>query len=101
MAERSADNLLDQCISPHVAMAQRDHVRLDWQPPYGALARVRPVAWTCTCRATFYELCEGGGQAFIRRTVQLDDKPEISETYRWLIAEARLVWTALLAGRVR
>lgn len=101
MVEQNTHLLLDQCMSPHVAMAQRDHVRLDWRPPYRTLARVRPVAWTCACRATLYELCEGGGQAFIRRTVQLDGKPQIFETCRWSISEARLTWTALLSGRVR
>ncbi|GGK77868.1 hypothetical protein Ppa06_41940 [Planomonospora parontospora subsp. parontospora] len=77
--------LEDKCFSPHVAMAQRDHIRLDWRMPYRTVERVRPVAWTCICRATVYELCQGGGQAFIRRTVQLDGAPEARETPRWLV----------------
>ena len=31
--------LLDECLSPHVAMPQRDHLRLDWREPYPALER--------------------------------------------------------------
>ncbi|MEV4525904.1 hypothetical protein [Streptosporangium sp. NPDC049304] len=93
---------LDECVSPHVVMAQRDHVRLDWRMPYSALERVRSVAWTCFCRATVYELYEGGGQAFIRRTVQLEAQPdEVHETSTWPIYNARATWTALLSGRAR
>ncbi|WP_371781501.1 hypothetical protein [Streptosporangium subroseum] len=82
-------------------MAQRDHLRLDWRAPYRALERIRPVAWTCACRATMYELCEGGGRGFIRRTVQLHGRPETHETPRWPINEARATWMALLSGRAR
>ncbi|MFF0309383.1 hypothetical protein ACFYSC_18310 [Streptosporangium sp. NPDC004379] len=92
---------LQECLSPHVAMAQRDHVRLDWREPYQTLERVRSTRWTCACRATVYELCEGGGRAFIRRTLQLDDGYKIHETHRWSIAEARAVWTDILSGHAR
>jgi hypothetical protein len=92
---------LEECLSPHVAMVQRDHTRLEWWLPYRTVDRIRPVNWTCVCRATVYELCQGGGQAFIRRTIQLDRKHEIRETSRWSLAEARVVWTALLSGRAR
>jgi hypothetical protein len=92
---------IDECVSPHVAMAQRDHMRLEWQRPYRVLGRARSVAWTCFCRATVYELCEGGGRAFIRRTIQLDSKHEIHETSLLPINEARVIWTALLSGGAR
>ncbi|MEV6866617.1 hypothetical protein AB0M44_37180 [Streptosporangium subroseum] len=92
---------VQECLSAHLTLAQRDHVRLDWRAPYRTVKRIRPVAWTCACRATVYELCEGGGQAFIRRTVQLTGKPETHETPRWSINEARVTWTALLSGRAR
>ncbi|WP_433513403.1 hypothetical protein ACQP2T_59095 [Nonomuraea sp. CA-143628] len=59
------------------------------------------MSWTCACRATVYELCEGGGQAFIRRTVQRDHKHEIHETSRWSLAEARVIWAGLLSGSAR
>ncbi|MGV9776620.1 hypothetical protein [Streptosporangium sp. NPDC003464] len=93
--------VLDECLSPHVAMLQRDHVRLEWRTPYPVLERARAVAWTCFCRATVYELYEGGGRAFIRRTVQLDGKPEVHETSVRPINETRAIWTGLLSGRAR
>ncbi|MEU8040264.1 hypothetical protein [Streptosporangium sp. NPDC049078] len=93
--------LLDECLSPHVAMPQRDHIRLDWQQPYPALERARSVAWTCWCRATVYELYEGAGRAFVRRTIQLDSGHQVQETFSWPINEARAIWTALLSGRAR
>lgn len=92
---------LDECLSPHVVMAQRDHARLEWRKLYPVLARVRPVAWTCFCRATVYELCEGGGRAFIRRIIQLDDDNEVRETSVSSIHETRAIWAALLSGRAR
>ncbi|MFD8557472.1 hypothetical protein ACWDOR_01765 [Streptosporangium canum] len=90
-----------ECVSPHVVMAQQNHVRLDWRRPYRTLERVRPVAWTCACRAVVYELCEGGGRAFIRRTTQLDGNRQVDESPRWPVNEARVIWTALLSGRAR
>lgn len=93
--------LLDECLSPHVVMPQRDHIRLDWREPYPTLERARSVAWTCWCRATVYELCEGGGRGFVRRTLQLDDGHQVYETSTWPISEARAIWTALLSGRAR
>jgi hypothetical protein len=81
----------EECLSPHVAMTQRDHVRLNWREPYRTPERVRPLAWTCACRATIYELCSGGGQAFIRRTLQLDDNAMVHESPRWLVNEASRV----------
>ncbi|MER5420141.1 hypothetical protein [Streptosporangium roseum] len=88
-------------MSPHIAMLQRDHVRLEWRPPYPVLERARSVAWTCFCRATVYELYEGAGRAFIRRTVQLDGGHEIHETAVRPIDETRAIWTGLLSGRAR
>lgn len=89
------------CLSPHVPAAQRDHDRLTWLAPCPAPDRVRVVAWTCVCRAVYYELCEAGGQALIRRTVQGDAGNVVRETHRYSIAEARTVWTALLSGQAR
>ncbi|MEV6862720.1 hypothetical protein AB0M44_17195 [Streptosporangium subroseum] len=90
-------------MSPHVAMVQRDHVRLKWRQlyPEPVLKRARSTIWTCLCRATVYELYEGGGRAFLRRTVQLDRKHEVHETSIYSISEARAIWMGLLSGRVR
>ncbi|MDP9866037.1 MULTISPECIES: hypothetical protein [Streptosporangium] len=89
------------CLSPHVVMPLRDHMRLVWHAPYKGVTRLRVNAWTCHCRATMYELCHAGGQAFIRRTLQLDDNRQVHETYRWPIREADDVWRALLSGKAR
>lgn len=92
---------LDECVSAHVAMTQREHVRLVWHSPSKVLERVRPVSWTCWCRATVYELCVGGGRGFLRRTIQLDGGHEIRETLPVSISEAGVIWTVLLSGRAR
>ena len=91
----------DVCAGAHVAMLQRDHVRLAWHSPSTPLERARSVAWTCSCRATIYELCMGGGRAFLRQTIQLDGRPQVRETPLMPISEARETWTALLSGRAR
>lgn len=89
---------VSHCLSPHVARPQHSCERLVWRAPCRSLVRVRPVAWTCSCRATVYELCVGGGRAFLRRTVQLDGAPHIQETTPVSIAEAQATWTAVLSG---
>ncbi|WP_343950080.1 hypothetical protein [Nonomuraea longicatena] len=63
--------------------------------------RVRVVVWTCSCRATVYELCASGGRAFIRRTVQAEPVAVICETPWGPPREAWEIWAALLAGRAR
>ncbi|WP_133306102.1 hypothetical protein [Microbispora triticiradicis] len=89
------------CLSPHVPdRRQPGCTKLAWFEPWGG-ARVRVVAWTCDCLAIVYELCQAGGQGFIRRTLQNEDAPEIRETHRWAIPQARDVWAALLTGRAR
>ncbi|MDP9847735.1 hypothetical protein [Streptosporangium lutulentum] len=65
------------------------------------MTRLRVIIWTCCCRATLYELCQTGGQAFIRRTLQLDGDRQVHETYRRLIRQAEEVWRALLSGEAR
>ncbi|KAB8185810.1 hypothetical protein [Microbispora catharanthi] len=89
------------CVSPHVPdRRQPGGKKLAWFGPSDG-ARVRVLAWTCDCLATVYELCQAGGQGFIRRTLQNEDAPEIRETHRWPIARAREVWAALLTGMAR
>lgn len=90
----------EKCLSPHVAMPQKSCMRLRWHPPFEGVNRVRVLSWTCPCKAVIYELCQAGGQTFIRRTLQ-EERPEVHETYRWSLSEALKVWTGLLAGHVR
>ncbi|MEQ4718986.1 hypothetical protein [Nonomuraea sp. B19D2] len=63
--------------------------------------RIRVVAWTCTCRAVFYELCEGGGRTLIRRILQAETGDVVHETHQCSIVEARAIWAALLSGEAR
>ncbi|GAA2876000.1 hypothetical protein GCM10010517_37050 [Streptosporangium fragile] len=62
---------------------------------------MRVIAWTCECQDVFYELCQTGGQAFIRRTVKTGKGRGVRETCRWRVAEAQAMWTALLSGLAR
>ncbi|MEV6867259.1 hypothetical protein AB0M44_40495 [Streptosporangium subroseum] len=79
----------------------RCHSGITCGEPYQGVARLRVIIWTCRCRATLYKLCQAGGQAFIRRTLQLDGDRQVHETYRWPIQEAGDVWRALLSGEAR
>ncbi|WP_285590739.1 hypothetical protein [Herbidospora sp. NBRC 101105] len=88
-------------MSPHYAVAQKDHMRLEWYAPTAGADRVRAMAWTCDCRATIYELLHAGGRAFIRKTIQSEPKPKIAETYRWPVKDAKAVWDRLLRGEAR
>ncbi|WP_431901585.1 hypothetical protein [Nonomuraea sp. bgisy101] len=59
-------------------------------------------AWTCDCRAVFYELCHAYGQGFIRRTVQGEHGPsEVSESDRVCVKDAQALWEALISGHAR
>ncbi|RJL30856.1 hypothetical protein [Bailinhaonella thermotolerans] len=89
----------EACLDPHVALPRPDCERWVWAPPGGE--RVRVVAWTCPCRAVFYELCQVGGSAFVRRTVQRDGAWEVRETARVTCAAGHRMWQALLSGEAR
>lgn len=90
-----------ECLSPHVAMIQNGCARLSWHSPFPGVERVRVLAWTCSCKAMVYELCQAGGRTFIRRVLQREGQPEIRETYRWSPNEAQQVWSNLLSGHLR
>lgn len=92
---------LDECLSPHWETRHKDHVKLVWHESFEGVRRARALAWTCDCRAVVYELLQAGGQAFIRKTTQTEPTPEIEETHRWPMEEARRVWHALLLGEMR
>jgi hypothetical protein len=100
-AVSSALAALDECLSPHVSMMRRDCERLRWNVVNSGRHRVRVVVWTCSCRATVYELCTAGGRAFIRRTVQAEPRAVVCETAWGSPEEAWENWAALLSGRVR
>ncbi|SDJ39556.1 hypothetical protein SAMN05421874_101676 [Nonomuraea maritima] len=73
------------------------YTELDWEPVRsGGAARVR--SYTCDCRPTFYELCYGNGQAFIRRTRRTDGQTLVDECARGRPAKTMVVWFMLLSG---
>ncbi|WP_101788076.1 hypothetical protein [Nonomuraea indica] len=82
-------------------MPQRDRVRLEWRVSDLHNRRTRALAWTCDCRATVYELCAGGGQAFIRRNIQLDDGHQVHETSPVSTSETWALWVDLLSSAAR
>jgi hypothetical protein len=90
----------DRLHGAHVPIRRGSVRQLQWWEPTPA-ERVRVLAWTCDCQARFYELCQSGGMVYIRRTVQKDPEPEISETHRWPVQEGWRVWFDLLTGEVR
>lgn len=92
---------LGKYVSTYGAVARRDHAWLGWGHPNQMLEQVRPVVWTCVCRATDYGRCEGGGWAFVQRNVELDGRSRMPEIRRWLSTETRVIWMALLSGRTR
>ncbi|MEV7968300.1 hypothetical protein AB0O34_20295 [Sphaerisporangium sp. NPDC088356] len=49
----------------------------------------------------FFELCEAGGMAFVRRTVQNEKRPEVTETHRMRVRQGRELWAAVLSGMAR
>ncbi|WP_327088368.1 hypothetical protein OIE66_39620 [Nonomuraea sp. NBC_01738] len=91
---------LHACFSPHPARPVPGCRRLTWLPVRGD-ERCRVVEWTCDCIAVFYELCQAGGQFYIRKTVNDDTAREITESHRTTHVEAREVWAAILTGRLR
>ncbi|MFF4617392.1 hypothetical protein [Nonomuraea jabiensis] len=50
---------------------------------------------------TFYELCQSGGQFFIRRTRRFGQKVMIDESLWTTYASALATWTDLLDGKAR
>ncbi len=89
------------CISPHPSPAQSHAERLTWNAPRDHGRDVRVVAWTCECSSPFYELCQAGGQRFIRRTRNEPDKRIVDESDRWNARQANAQWNALLLGLLR
>ncbi|GAB1821087.1 hypothetical protein HerbRD11066_42510 [Herbidospora sp. RD11066] len=88
--------LMNECLSPHPGRAQEDQRELMWRAPVGDRPP-RVIEWTCDCLPTVYELCESGGQAYLRRT----SRGKVEETPRVNVNEGRAIWSDLLAGRAQ
>ena len=72
-----------------------------WNVPHDTGREVRVLAWTCECGNPFYELCQAGGQRFIRRTRNGPGKGIVDESDRWPAKQADAQWKALLLGLLR
>ncbi|SDL87611.1 hypothetical protein [Nonomuraea jiangxiensis] len=86
----------DRFHSIHVPEPNPDYPPLRWEPlrPHGDRARVRD--YTCSCQPTYYELCQIGGEYFIRRTRIVDGETVVDETARGRRAQTMIVWANLL-----
>ncbi|MGW4666927.1 hypothetical protein [Streptosporangium sandarakinum] len=89
------------CQALHLLPAQEGHRLLSWNVPR-RFERIRVIEWTChEHRVTFYEFCEAGGLAFIRRTVAAKGKTVVSHSDAWRRIEARSIWIDVLSGMAR
>lgn len=79
---------------PHAA----DDESIDWRDPLPRLGRVRVLRHTCECRARAYELCAGGGCAWIRRTDRSPTVMAVKESCPTSYREAGDLWEKLLSG---
>ncbi|MEV0613259.1 hypothetical protein AB0I81_08015 [Nonomuraea sp. NPDC050404] len=86
---------------PHLEFPKEGHAKIEWSKPVGRSVAFRVRAHTCSLEPTTYELCVTGGLSHIRRTVRTADGDRVRES-RWMrVAEAKLLWDALLEGRAR
>ncbi|GAA3124621.1 hypothetical protein GCM10010466_14350 [Planomonospora alba] len=85
----------------HVGVLQERHERIDWRPERPRAERIRVKEHTCCCKATFYELCQAGGLAFVRRTHRLDGRVIVHESPWVRVKEAEELWFRLLTGSAR
>ncbi|MGV9377880.1 hypothetical protein ACWDRB_18800 [Nonomuraea sp. NPDC003707] len=88
-------------IAAHVPDPQPDHAVIKWYPSSPRAVRVRVRDYTCACKPTFYELCQSGGQYFIRRTRRFRQKVLIEESLWNTQASVLAIWTSLLDGTGR
>ena len=89
--------LYKDCISIHIPVPIEGHATIDWDPPRSSSERIRVHDYTCSCSPTFYELCQSGGQLFIRRT-RRSDQLIVDESPRACMIKAMILWANLLNG---
>ncbi|MEQ4718260.1 hypothetical protein [Nonomuraea sp. B19D2] len=85
-------------LAPHVPDPRPGHLTMSWIPARLLAERVRVRDYTCACAPTCYELCQSGGEYFIRRSRRIDEEVVIEETHRTIYAKALVAWTRLLDG---
>jgi len=88
----------EECLSVHLPPANPDYKKLQWTPirPMGRSVRVRD--YTCSYQSITYELCEYGGESFIRRTRRHENAVFVDETARGRRAVTLAIWRQLLSG---
>ncbi|MEU0564758.1 hypothetical protein ABZ297_05060 [Nonomuraea sp. NPDC005983] len=85
----------------HFAPPQPGHVEVDWGVPVSRCNRVRVREHTCECDSVLFELCQAGGQLFIRRTLRDSGGVTVHES-GWLVSAAAMeLWRRLLRGEAR
>ncbi|MBG0819597.1 hypothetical protein HS048_02335 [Planomonospora sp. ID91781] len=90
----------DRYHSLHVAPPQAGYESVAWWPAAPRADRIRIREHTCDCRTLSYELCQGGGLMFIRRTYRSGGV--LIEESDWMpTAQAEQLWKRLLLGEVR
>ncbi|RVX38059.1 hypothetical protein EDD27_0349 [Nonomuraea polychroma] len=98
MAELLPPPSNDSCLGIHVPEPRPNRTVLRWAPVQPTAGRVRVRAYTCDCQPTFYELCQAGGQLFIRRTQRLGARVLVDESEPFRYAKALIMWTKLMEG---
>ena len=85
----------------HVAAASSASVSIEWDPVEPRNRRVRVRDYTCDCRPVFYELCQAGGQRYIRRMTRKGGRVLVEESVRSNASQTDILWTLLLRGDAR
>lgn len=91
----------EHCIGIHLPEPCPGRTAIRWYPTTSPYERVRVRAYTCHCQPTIYELCQIGGQRFIRRTRTNHRIPIAEETFRGSALRTLLLWNGLLTGNAR
>lgn len=97
MAELPAND--EHCFGTHPPdpHPHPELTRIRWYPMRPTGEHVRVQAYTCACRPTSYELCQIGGQCFIRRTRRTRKGVYVDESLRSSVTRTSLLWAILLA----
>jgi len=85
----------------HVAAASRTSVSIEWGQEGFRTQRTRVRDHTCNCRSVFYELCQAGGQRYIRRTTRKGGRVVVEESVRMNASQMDALWSLLLQGDAR
>ncbi|NBE97475.1 hypothetical protein FE391_29610 [Nonomuraea sp. KC401] len=98
MSQPSSMPADDRFHSAHVPELCPGFIRLTWDPVWAVEKRIRVCDYTCDCVPTFYELCQAGGQYFIRRTRRVGGEVLVDQSALGGRAQTFLVWIKVLTG---